>query len=291
MLRSVALVLSLLSLTVAQDQLPTEECPLLGPVFPSDFDLVDTDAFAKAKSSFPDLINTLFESGKLNGSISSFAVDVYSAVTNASIYSYFHQATKPISNETFPARGINDGTIFRIGSVSKLYTVYAILAHAGGMEVFDHPVTQYLPELAGNPRDNPLQKIVWEDVTVGTLSSHMAGLGQFPSIPSITACSSPENPLCNATEYLTYMRDVRTPTQPIHQSSLYSDSGFGILGQILQRMTGQTYNEAIQTVLSTPLGLKSTVSIEPKDKDLNAVVIPGGIAVSAWGFDNQISAP
>ena len=71
---------------------------------------------------------------------------------------------------------LNDGTIYRIGSVSKLYTVYAILANAG-MEVLDHRVTRYLPELAGNAGSDPLQRIRWEDVTVGALASQLGGSG------------------------------------------------------------------------------------------------------------------
>ena len=73
---------------------------------------------------------------------------------------------------------LNDDTIYRIGSVSKLYTVYAILANAG-MGVLDHPVTRYLPELAGNSGSDPLQRISWEDVTVGALASQLGGTRGF----------------------------------------------------------------------------------------------------------------
>jgi hypothetical protein len=289
MFRSIAISL-FLPLTLAQVLLPTAECPLLGPTFTADFDLSESDAFARAKASFPEVIDTLFKSGVVDPSVSSFFLDVYSAVTNESLYSYSHQASAPAMNESFPAGGITDETIFRIGSVSKLYTVYSILTHAGGVDVLDHPVIQYLPELKGNSRDDPLSKIAWEDVTLGTLASHMAGTGNFPLTQVV--CMSPGDERSNTADFLAYMKDVRGPSQPIHQSSLYSDVGFGVLGRVLERVTGQTYNEAIQSVLGEPLGLKNTASIVPQGEDINAIVIPMvSFGSSGWGYDNQITAP
>ncbi|KAF3932926.1 Beta-lactamase [Dactylellina cionopaga] len=292
MLRSIApLLLALPWLVSGTPKIaPTDECPLLGPNYDAEFDITKTDAFAEAKAAFPGVIDTLFESGVLNSSISSFHVDVFSTVTNTSIYSYSHQATEPAMNESFPAGGIGDKTIFRVGSVSKLFTTYAVLVRAGGLEVFDHPITRYLPELAGNPRDDPLKKIIWEDVTVGTVASHMAGTGQFPI--TMLTCITPDDPVCNTADFLAYMKDVRVPSQPVHGSALYSDGGFGILGRVLERMTGLPYNDAIKSVLGEPLGFNSTGSIVPTGDDVDAIIIPGlELALSSWGFDNQITAP
>ncbi|OJD11518.1 hypothetical protein AJ78_07732 [Emergomyces pasteurianus Ep9510] len=300
MLWSLAPIIPLLSITAARGLLPTEECPLLGPTLSSDFDLDQTNAFAKAKDSFPGVIEALFESAVVDSSVSSFAIDVYSTVTNKSVYSYFHQATDPALNEIFPSGGIDDETVIRVGSVSKIFTVYAILAQAGGMEVLDHPVTKYLPDLVNDSlknENNTLGRIAWEDITVGALASHMGGTGQFP--PASTICYSPipEQNQCSIPEFLAQMRDAKVPSQTVFQSSLYSDGGFGVLGRVLESMTGATYNEAIQGVLAKPLGLKITGSIVPPGKAPNAIVIPGKTPVpgegpeTAWGYDNQIVAP
>lgn len=87
------------------------------------------------------------------------------------------------------------------------------------------------------------------------------------------------------------MRDHNSPTTPPFGEALYSDAGFAILGQVLERVTGQSYNNALQSVLAEPLGLGSSTTFEPTGSDLNAVVLPGSASVSSWGFDNQISAP
>jgi CubicO group peptidase (beta-lactamase class C family) len=172
------LLLSLIPLASAADFLPTKECPLLGPTFSSDFDISKTEAFARARASFPKTIESLIDSGVVGTDV-SFLIDVYSTKTNESIYTYTHEATEPLLNETITKGKIDDETLFRIGSVSKMYTAYAILAHAGGLEVMDHSVTKYLPELAGNREKDPLKFVIWEDITVGALMSQQAGSGQF----------------------------------------------------------------------------------------------------------------
>lgn len=87
------------------------------------------------------------------------------------------------------------------------------------------------------------------------------------------------------------MRDIKRPVIPAFQTAMYSDAGFGILGRVLERLTNQTYAEALQSVLAHPLGLKSTSSIVPPDEGLNALAIPGNSAESSWGKDNQVTAP
>lgn len=287
MFRLIAPITLLLSCIRAQDFLPTEECPLLGPIYSSDFDLTTTDAFAEAAESFPEVVEALFESGIVNASTSTFTIDVYSTVTNASIYSYSHQATAPALNETFPTGGLDEETIYRIGSVSKLLTVYAILIHTGSVEIFDHNVTQYLPELAGNSREDSLTSIIWEDVTIGALASQQAGTGGFPL--ALIACLPGDTEGCDTETFLSYFKDVRAPSQPVGQSALYSDGGFAVLGRVLERLTNQTYNEAIQSILGTTFGLNHTTSLLPEGDDLNAVAISSEL--SSWGFDNQLSAP
>lgn len=166
----------LLSLTgcSATSVAATDQVPLLGPSFISNFDSSESQAINEAKSEFPDIIESLFSSGGLNRTDLIFAVDVFSASTNDSIYSYYHVGEG--QEYALPAGRLDENTVSRIGSVSKLFTAYAIIAQAG-IEVFSHPVTRYLPELAANGTSSPLQRIDWNDITVGALLTHQAGSG------------------------------------------------------------------------------------------------------------------
>lgn len=150
---------------------PTEDCPNLGPAFVHDFDLKNSKAFQSAAATFPDILETLFAEGTVSKNASTFSIDIFSTATNESVYSYHHIA--PENNATLSAGRLDDESIYRIGSVSKLYTAYAILA-AAGIRVLDRPVTDYVPELAGGIKPNT---IAWEEVTVGALMSQQAGSG------------------------------------------------------------------------------------------------------------------
>ena len=69
---------------------------------------------------------------------------------------------------------LDDNTIYRVGSVTKLITAYALLVKNGMLD-FHEPVLKYLPEL-GSTKANEVDKTAWDDVTVGALASHLSGI-------------------------------------------------------------------------------------------------------------------
>ena len=81
----------------------------------------------------------------------------------------------------------------------------------------------------------------------------------------------------------------KTPVSPPWQTALYADGGFAILGQVLERISGTKYEEAIHNILSIPLGLNNTSTTLPSQEDLNALILNFGAATS-WGYDNQLTA-
>lgn len=88
------------------------------------------------------------------------------------------------------------------------------------------------------------------------------------------------------------MRDQKRPVFKPWTNALYSDASWAVLGRVLERLTGQPYEVALQTALTDQLGLNSTSAIEPASEGLNAVLIPNtNDSVSAWGLDNLVTAP
>ncbi|CAG8217472.1 unnamed protein product [Penicillium salamii] len=289
MLWEKTLIGSLLGLaaTSAARIVATDEVPLIGPAFLTNFDPSNSTSIAHAKSKFPGLVDGLFSSGELNKTDLTFNIDIFSAATNRSIYNYSHvgeDAKKALTTGSF-----DDQTISRVGSVSKLYTAYAIIAKAG-IEVFSHPVTKYLPELASNSSSSPLKKIRWEEITVGALASHQAGSGGGADF--LLKYANPEDPADYKTEDLfTFFRDEKAPVIAPWRNALYSDGGYTILGQVLARLAGKkTIAEAMQEILFDPLGMDSTSTKAPKGADLNVADRSTIDKKSAWGFDAQIVA-
>lgn len=70
--------------------------------------------------------------------------------------------------------------MFRTGSVSKVYTAYALLIAGGkGMAIFDDKVTKYVPELMREEAEelDPLTQIRWEEISLGALVNQEGGVG------------------------------------------------------------------------------------------------------------------
>ncbi|RSL51246.1 hypothetical protein CEP53_008499 [Fusarium sp. AF-6] len=260
--------LSLLAFAAASSAariVATDNVPLLGPAFASNFDISKSKAIEDAKAKFPALIEELFESKTLDKDGLIFSLDVFSASTNSSIYSYKHVGKS--QEKALTAGNLSDTTITRTGSVSKLFTAYAIIAK-GGMEVFSHPVTKYIPELAGNKSENPLERIDWDDITVGTLLSHQAGTG-------------------GVSEGVKHFRDVRRPTMAPHHTALYSDGGYSLLTTVLSRMTGKPYSDAIKEIIFEPLGLEQMSSGAPNGSDIDVIDRRPIYNLSSWGGNSD----
>ncbi|KPM38489.1 hypothetical protein AK830_g8111 [Neonectria ditissima] len=281
------LIAPLLSLVAssAGSIIMSDAVPLLGPSFGSNFNISDSKAISDAKAAFPGLIENLFSTHVLNSTDTVFAIDVFSASTNESIYSYYHVGEG--QNETLTSGELNDETIGRLGSVSKLFTVYAILAKAG-IEIFSHPVIRYLPELAGNSLDDALQKIHWEDITVGALASHQAGTGGGTDLIVEYAEKLDE---LTVQVLLKFMRDNKHPVVSPFRVPAYSDSGFAVLGVILERLTGLAYEDAMEDALFSPLGLDSMTIRTPSGPDVNAINRIPIDNTSAWTIVVERFAP
>ncbi|KAJ6026554.1 uncharacterized protein N7446_004845 [Penicillium canescens] len=283
-----ALIASLLGAagTSAARIVATDEVPLIGPSFISNFDPSGSVAIRKARSELPGLVDNLFKTNVLNRTDLAISIDIFSAATNDSLYRYTHVGGN--SKKSLTAGTLNDKTISRTGSVTKLFTVYAILAKAG-IEVFSHPVTKYLPELGGNSSSDPLERIRWEDITVGALASQQAGSGGIGDF--FLKYANPDDPLNYSSEdFLNFMRDEKAPVISPFRNAIYSDGGFAVLGQVLARMTGKTFTEAIQETLFDPLDLDSMSTKVPKGSGLNVIDRSIIDKNSSWGLDLEIVA-
>ena len=158
------------SLSLAQTAI---DCPLLGPVYPTASNLGKTKAFQSAVQNFPAVLDQALASGLLDNGTTSFSIGVYSANEENLLYSKHFEA--PGLNGSLPSGQLNDDTIYRLGSVTKLVTVYSILAQNGDVD-FANPITDYIPELKNATFKDEIDTVRWSEVTVGALASHLAGI-------------------------------------------------------------------------------------------------------------------
>jgi hypothetical protein len=150
-------------------------CPLLGPVFPPPENVL------KESKAVPDALsrlNTTLQQFDSNGTFSGLNASFYFQVFSKTDTIFEYGLVPPSTADYLTSGTLDEDTIFRIGSVSKLLTVYTLLAEAGMRHVHD-PVTTWVPELQAAVNEYqgpPSQKVRWDEVTIGELAGHLAGI-------------------------------------------------------------------------------------------------------------------
>jgi hypothetical protein len=175
-------------------------CPLLGPDFPPPRHASQNPGFRNTLDSFSDTIRQLLSTGnssygQFDSANNSFSINVFSVFSDTPLYEYHH--TAPVfSNGSIGTKTVDGDTVFRVGSISKLFTVFALLIEKGDVN-FNDPVTKYVPELRDAPRNTgAINAVQWDDVTIGNLASQMSGIGRDCKLLKLAIHSLPdaENP-------------------------------------------------------------------------------------------------
>jgi len=157
-----------------------------------------------------------------------------------------------------PGQPALDGnSVFEIGSISKVFTstVLAQLVQEGKVRL-DDPAQKYLPANVKLPTRG--DKVI----TLGSLSEQNSGL---PRMPGNFKPADPTNPYADYTvqqmyDFLSGYQLTRDPGELFE----YSNLGVGLLGHVLSRATGQSYEEMERQRVWVPLGMTNTaVTLTP----------------------------
>lgn len=133
-------------------------------------------------------------------------------------------------------------TVYRIGSVTKQFTAAAVmqLVEAGKIGL-DDPMTKYLP-------DYPTQG---HTVTIRHLLTHTSGIKSYTSLEGWRSTLTLER---TDDELVALFKDESVDFAP-GEEWLYNNSGFYLLGMIIERASGETYREYLGAHLFEALGL------------------------------------
>ncbi len=148
--------------------------------------------------------------------------------------------------EARPGVPADADTLFRVGSVSKLFTDIAVLARrrAGELDI-DAPVAEVLPGFA--PAAGPAAAI-----SLRQLMAHRAGLVREPPVGHYFDDSAP-------TLEATVSSLSRAPLVfPPGTREKYSNAGIAVVGRVLERISGKPFAEAVTESVLDPLGLDSS---------------------------------
>lgn len=145
-----------------------QTCPPLGIVLPPAQAPSNNPAVISATKKLTATIDSKFSS-QLNSS--GISLVVKSIHEDAPLFSYHF--TPPVLSGIGTA-AINENTIFRVGSLSKLFPALAALQISSIH--MDDLVLKYIPEIKDAIVAGSVESIPWDDITVDSLMTHLSGL-------------------------------------------------------------------------------------------------------------------
>jgi CubicO group peptidase (beta-lactamase class C family) len=136
-------------------------------------------------------------------------------------------------------------TKFRVGSITKQFTSMAVmqLERQGRLKTQD-PICQYLTPCPD----------AWQAVTIHHLLTHTSGIPSYTNSPSYVATMMVPK---TVEQMVAGFRDLPLEFEPGAQYK-YNNSGYFLLGVLIEKVTGHAYERVLREQIFTPLGMKDS---------------------------------
>ncbi len=153
---------------------------------------------------------------------------------------------------TVPMHKAQEDTLYRVASITKMATALVTLScTAEGLFTLDAPIRPLLPETA--------HAAVLDGVTVRHLLSHTSGLTDVPAMDAA---------MREGRSFDDVLADPAIRACEPGKRLIYSNFGFGLLGCLLENVTGQSVEELFRHRLFAPLGMRATLDASTLDESL-----------------------
>jgi D-alanyl-D-alanine carboxypeptidase len=140
-------------------------------------------------------------------------------------------------------------TVIQIGSTTKQFTAVSILRlRDEGKLSLDDEITNWLPDF--DVRGNT--------VTLRHLLGHTSGVTELGQMPELRAMNLMRNPTVTLGQVYDIIR--RQPFQvPTGTAQIYSNTNFWLVGLVVEKASGMTYEDFMEKTLLEPLGMSRSV--------------------------------
>ena len=137
-------------------------------------------------------------------------------------------------------------TVYRVGSVSKLFTDIAVMQRVERGELdLDAPITDVLP---GFRPQNPFGT----EISLRQLMCHRAGLVREPPVGNYF-----DDDGTTLEETVRSLNDTRLVHEP-GTVTKYSNAGIAVVGYVLEELAGVPFDRAVREAVLEPLGMDSS---------------------------------
>ncbi|KAF4415924.1 beta-lactamase [Fusarium acutatum] len=279
-------------------------CPPPGPVLPG----------AKSPSTSPHIKEAMVD---LFAALKLVSETWYPNTAISVAAKSLHEKTPFVSHHIYPIGGLNtsgvaaidEETIYRVSSISKLFPILALLRLGVSLE---DPVIKYLPELRSirvAEAPDAITTVQWEHITIGMLASHMSGIAAeyavdlaavpFDLGPAFQALDEKSFPHCAVTglnpETLPqctradFFRDfgVRHPVFAPGTAPVYSNIGIFLLSLVVEVVSQTPYDTYIEQNIFGPLGMTNTTTGAAPNASYGAIAVNH----TSWGLDLGFENP
>lgn len=192
---------------------------------------------SEIKTSLTHYLATEAEQGKFSGS-------VLIAKNNKVIF----EGAYGLASREYNARNTME-TRFNLASISKLFTSVAIaqLAQDGKLSL-DDPISKYLSDWLPNS--------MAKQITIQQLLVHSSGLGSFFDNKQFQMGDS-SRLYIKINDYKPLMQTEKLAFKP-GTNQLYSNTGYLLLGAIIEKVSGQNYFDYVEQHIFKPAGMTHT---------------------------------
>lgn len=194
--------------------------------------MLTTTVFAQ---NTEQVVNDVMQSYLTKNSIPGAAVIVYvDGKPSAYYFGYADRETK---------KPITKDTIFELGSITKVMTSLVMAQEVDFAKIkLKEPVNKYIPTLPAS----------FSGITMRSLATHTSGL-PFKAPPTVKTRA----------EWEKYAADWK-PEHAVDTNYLYSNVGIGLIGQALETITHQSFNQLYRGKILDPLGMQPIAMTVPK---------------------------
>lgn len=254
----------------------------------------------------------------LNGSEAvTFSAGVFSLYDPHASTLQYHYASPETKHSTQGTREINNDSIYRAASISKLVTVFLALQVLSEAD-WTRSLSHIFPELVGGNATDAADRPRWDEITPWLLATQRSGLSNEPPGDGVDlafefiveAANEGKDPIslearkgyppytnrepflctnnCTQREFVTNLGTQRPSFDPDTTVS-YSDTNFMLLGSVLARLTDRPYDVLYHNTLFAPLEMSSSFMDAPiGTPDFNRCVIAGND--SRFAFPRNVFA-
>jgi D-alanyl-D-alanine carboxypeptidase len=136
-------------------------------------------------------------------------------------------------------------SVFRIGSITKQFTAAGLLTLVEARRVnLDDPLSRYLPDYPNG-----------ENITLLQLLNHTSGVRNYSSLPGFVDGAIRED--VTTTQIIATFKDEPPDFAPGAQWA-YSNSGYVLIGAVIEAVTGMPWHAYLEQTFFEPLGMTHT---------------------------------